>query len=87
MLTVAGLWRSLQSSRHLLHWGEAERKLEGHMQQLGAHASASAALGMAPAPAEPLEPGGDLGLSSASSTDGLVMTNELQNLLAEMDWD
>lgn len=82
----------MQSARPLLHWGDAQ-KLGGQPQQLGGtqpSPNVSAALVMgALGVCEPLEPSTDLGaLNNASSTDGLVMTNELQYLLdMEMDWN
>jgi hypothetical protein len=77
-----------QSSRHLLSWSEHQKV--GSLQELGIHNSTSDALGVGVGvpTAETLEPSGELPLNShiTHSTDGLVMTNELQNLLADMDW-
>lgn len=75
------VWK--QSARRTLNW-DLVRKQQGLAleEPLQAPTGSAALISMPMAP-EALEPSVDL---SAGATDGLAMANELQTLLAEMDW-
>ena len=75
----------VQSARRTLQWDAMRKQQAPALEEPLQPPPGSGTLAAMPIAPEPLDASVDMHLS-AGTTDGLAMANELQTLLAEMDW-